>query len=81
MGEGKASMATIESSQDGDVDFYVSTDFCTFPFYGIDFGWGKPAWVTVPARANKNAIIIMDARDGRGVEAWVTLTEEDMTFF
>ncbi|KAJ6721588.1 N-BENZOYLTRANSFERASE PROTEIN putative-RELATED [Salix viminalis] len=32
-------------------------------------------------QANKNAIIIMDARDGRGVEAWVTLTEEDMTFF
>ncbi|KAB5537789.1 hypothetical protein DKX38_015322 [Salix brachista] len=81
MGEGKAFMATSESSQDGDVDFYVSTDFCTFPFYGIDFGWGKPAWVTVPARANKNAIITMDARDGRGVEAWVTLTEEDMTFF
>jgi hypothetical protein len=23
----------------------------------------------------------MDTRDGEGVEAWVTLTEEDMAFF
>nr|TKS12845.1 hypothetical protein D5086_0000060720 [Populus alba] len=52
-----------------------------FPFYGIDFGWGKPTWVTIPAGANKNVTTIMDTRDGEGVEAWVTLTEEDMAFF
>ncbi|KAF9673706.1 hypothetical protein SADUNF_Sadunf10G0052100 [Salix dunnii] len=89
LGEGKAFMATIKSFQDlggnmlqdGNVDYYVSTNFCMSPFYGIDFGWGKPTWVTIPTRATRNVTTIMDTRDGKGVEAWVTLTEEDMTFF
>jgi hypothetical protein len=88
LGEGKAFMAVCESFQEagsmlqeGNVDFYASTDFCRFPFYGIDFGWGKPTWVTIPTGANKNVTTIMDTRDGEGVEAWVTLTEEDMAFF
>ncbi|KAJ9176248.1 hypothetical protein P3X46_011583 [Hevea brasiliensis] len=67
--------------QDGNIDFYISTSLCRFPFYDIDFGWGKPLWVTVPIGAFKNVIVMIDGRDGDGIEAWVTLTEEDMAFF
>jgi hypothetical protein len=88
LGKDKASMAICESFQEaasmlpeGTVDFYVSTSFCRLPFYGIDFGWGKPTWVTIPTGAYKNVASIMDAKDGKGIEAWVTLTEDDMAFF
>ncbi|KAG5222380.1 BAHD acyltransferase [Salix suchowensis] len=88
LGEDKASMAICESFQEaacmlqeGNADFYVSNSFCSFPFYGIDFGWGKPTWVTIPAGDCKNVASIMDAKDGEGIEAWVTLTEDDMAFF
>ncbi|CAK7332405.1 unnamed protein product [Dovyalis caffra] len=84
----EACMAIYESLQvagsmlqESNVDFYVSTSFCRFPFYGIDFGWGKPTWVTIPTGAYKNVTAIMDTRDGKGIEAWVTLTEDDMAFF
>ncbi|KAF9677833.1 hypothetical protein SADUNF_Sadunf08G0148900 [Salix dunnii] len=88
LGKDKGSMAIHEPFQvaasmlqEGNADFYVSTSFCRFPFYGIDFGWGKPTWVTIPTGAYKNAASIMDAKDGEGIEAWVTLTEDDMAFF
>ncbi|KAJ6911430.1 hypothetical protein NC652_021904 [Populus alba x Populus x berolinensis] len=88
LGKDKASMAICESFQEaasmlpeGNVDFYLSTSFCRLPFYGIDFGWGKPTWVTIPAGDYKNVVSIMDAKDGKGIEAWVTLTEDDMAFF
>ncbi|KAJ6689136.1 hypothetical protein OIU85_005533 [Salix viminalis] len=88
LGEDKASMAICESFreaacmlQEGNADFYVSNSFCSFPFYGIDFGWGKPTWVTIPAGDCKNVASVMDAKDGEGIEAWVSLTEDDMAFF
>ncbi|KAF2292835.1 hypothetical protein GH714_029251 [Hevea brasiliensis] len=65
----------------GNTDFYMFTSLCRFPFYGIDFGWGKPTWVTSPRDPFKNIIALIDSRDGDGIEAWVTLTEEDMAFF
>ncbi|KAG8640040.1 BAHD acyltransferase At5g47980 [Manihot esculenta] len=64
-----------------DTDFYIFTSLCRFPFYGIDFGWGKPIWVSSPRDAFKNIVALIDSRDGDGIEAWVTLTEEDMAFF
>ncbi|KAJ9169397.1 hypothetical protein P3X46_017599 [Hevea brasiliensis] len=71
----------VHMRQEVNIDFYISTSLCRFPFYGIDFGWGKPAWVTIPSGAFKNVILMMDSRDGDGIEAWVTLSEEDMAFF
>ncbi|CAN1152954.1 BAHD acyltransferase At5g47980, partial [Linum perenne] len=68
--------------QGGNVELYISTSLCKLPFYGVDFGWGMPAWVTVPTGASyRNFIAIWDAKDGDGIEAWVTLSEEDMSFF
>ncbi|XP_028804859.1 BAHD acyltransferase At5g47980-like [Neltuma alba] len=62
-----------------DVDFYGFTSWCRVEFYEADFGWGKPKWVSVPSPRVKNSIILMDTSDGKGIEALVTLSEQDMT--
>uniref|UniRef100_A0A2P2LNW4 BAHD acyltransferase At5g47980-like n=1 Tax=Rhizophora mucronata TaxID=61149 RepID=A0A2P2LNW4_RHIMU len=67
--------------QRGATDFYISISLCRFPFYGVDFGWGRPSWVTVPSGAYTNVFAMIETRNGDGIEAWVTLTEDDMAFF
>ncbi|WRX31496.1 hypothetical protein QQP08_023983 [Theobroma cacao] len=67
----------------GETDFIGFTSWCNFGLYEIDFGWGKPAWVTCTA-SNKsetvfsNTVVFMDTRFGDGIEAWVFLDEQDM---
>ncbi|KAJ7961900.1 Vinorine synthase-like [Quillaja saponaria] len=59
-------------------DFYNCTSWCRFSFYHADFGWGRPKWVSISSLRIKNTIILMDTRDSNGIEAWLTLSEEDM---
>ncbi|KAI3842511.1 hypothetical protein MKX03_034377 [Papaver bracteatum] len=55
---------------------------CRFPFYETDFGWGKPSWVALNTNAEyKNSLFLIDTKCGTGVEAWVSLEEEDMAIF
>ncbi|CAN6684321.1 unnamed protein product [Malus baccata var. baccata] len=63
-----------------DVDNYNCSSWCRFPFYEVDFGWGKPLWVP-HIGGLKNLILLMDTRDGEGIEASLTLKEEDMAKF
>ncbi|PQM43086.1 BAHD acyltransferase [Prunus yedoensis var. nudiflora] len=46
-----------------------------------DFGWGKPSWLSnIPSTAElKNMISLVDVSDGIGIEARLTLKEEDMS--
>ncbi|KAI4386581.1 hypothetical protein MLD38_004502 [Melastoma candidum] len=59
------------------VDVYRFTSLSKFPFYGIDFGWGRAEWVTSPSNFEK-LFVLVDARGGEGVEAWMTLKEREM---
>ncbi|XVF08753.1 hypothetical protein REPUB_Repub07fG0030000 [Reevesia pubescens] len=54
------------------------TSWCRFPFYETDFGWGKPVWFGTALKLNKLAIFL-DTKDGKGIEAWIGLTKEEMT--
>ncbi|XP_022135273.1 vinorine synthase-like [Momordica charantia] len=65
----------------GEVEFCNFTSWCRFPVYEADFGWGKPTWVCSPSRPFKNVVVLMTTRDGDGIEAWVTLNEQDMASF
>ncbi|KAL6198980.1 hypothetical protein ACLB2K_028768 [Fragaria x ananassa] len=70
-----------EQMQKDDIECYCSTSWCRFPFCEADFGWGKPL-MSVPATVElKNLIMLMDTSDGGGVEARLTLKEEDMAKF
>ncbi|XP_016581959.2 acetyl-CoA-benzylalcohol acetyltransferase-like [Capsicum annuum] len=63
-----------------DVDNYPSTSWCGFPWYGADFGWGKPCWVSSVSK-NYEGISLLDTKNGDGIEAWVGLKEDDMAEF
>ncbi|KAJ0031563.1 hypothetical protein Pint_14631 [Pistacia integerrima] len=64
-----------------DIDHYMCSSWCRFGFYEADFGWGKPAWATVPNLLVPNLVLLMDTKDGEGVEVFVTLKKEEMTLF
>ncbi|KAI4297263.1 hypothetical protein L6164_037157 [Bauhinia variegata] len=61
-----------------DIDFYIFTSWCKLSFYDTDFGWGKPVWFTIPSVRSKNTMILKDTSDGKGIEALITLSAEDM---
>ncbi|TKY63954.1 Vinorine synthase [Spatholobus suberectus] len=66
------------------VDYFGFSSWCNFGFYEADFGWGKPTWVSGVGSVGSisvfmNLIILVETRLGDGIEAWVTLEEQDMT--
>ncbi|KAK4278474.1 hypothetical protein QN277_016315 [Acacia crassicarpa] len=76
------SLSTVARGMDVEgIDHYKCSSWCRFGFYEADFGWGKPKWVSIPPKKIKNCIVLMDAHDGKGIEAWVTLIEQDMALF
>ncbi|KAK2636674.1 hypothetical protein Ddye_031466 [Dipteronia dyeriana] len=66
-----------------DMEFYICTTWCNLSFYDIDFGWGRPVWVTMESSGDKkNLIVLLDTNKGDGsIEAWVVLSEQDMYLF
>ncbi|XP_061352953.1 stemmadenine O-acetyltransferase-like [Gastrolobium bilobum] len=78
--------ATSGPSEPCDSDEETQTLFCyaswcRFPMYVADFGWGKPIWVTTSGCPVRNSIVLMDTRDGDGIEALVNMEEHDMVMF
>lgn len=63
-----------------DVDYRMFTSWCRFPLYEADFGWGRPSWVSSISMSLEITILI-DTKDGDGIEAWVSLDEHDMLHF
>nr|GMD81468.1 vinorine synthase-like [Ipomoea batatas] len=50
------------------------SSWCKVPFYEVDFGWGKPRWIST-ILVLKDLAIFMDMDDG-GVEVWLGLPQE-----
>ncbi|KAF5200908.1 Salutaridinol 7-o-acetyltransferase [Thalictrum thalictroides] len=70
-----------ELSVKEEIGFYTITSWCRFPFYEADFGWGKPIWATPLSVAHKNLVVLMDTKCGKGIEAMVSLDDEEMAIF
>ncbi|KAK3034189.1 hypothetical protein RJ639_034329 [Escallonia herrerae] len=65
-----------------EADYFAVSSVCNASFYEADFGWGKPIWSCIGhAPVLANLAILIDTKSGDGVEAWLTLTEEDMAIF
>ncbi|CAH1435891.1 unnamed protein product [Lactuca virosa] len=64
-----------------DLDVYRCSSMCKTSFYEMDFGWGSPKWVSVADVLVKNTFILTDTPDGDGIEAMVSLEEDDMRLF
>ncbi|GJZ05465.1 transferase, chloramphenicol acetyltransferase-like domain protein [Tanacetum coccineum] len=67
-----------------DADYYSTSSMCNYGMYEADFGWGKPVWSSCYGYSNNdvplygNAIMLMDTSTGDGIEAWVTLSQDEM---
>ncbi|KAK9119969.1 hypothetical protein Scep_018062 [Stephania cephalantha] len=57
------------------------SSWCKLGFYDADFGWGRPVWVTCTTVSLKNLVIMVDTRNGDGIEALVNMLEDDMVGF
>ncbi|KAL5858265.1 hypothetical protein ACOSQ3_005723 [Xanthoceras sorbifolium] len=74
-------MEIIEETRKGDQgDVHMFSSLIKFPLYEADFGWGKPAWVSMAQRPYKG-VLFLDRKCGNGIEAWVSMEEDDMAFF
>ncbi|KAI3413092.1 uncharacterized protein J3R85_016529 [Psidium guajava] len=52
------------------------SSWCGFPFYDIDFGWGKPDLVSntcIPVRM----VFLIDSKSEGGIDAWIILSPEE----
>lgn len=62
-------------------DYLTCSSLCKVGIYETDFGWGKPIWVS-PGGINgpvfQNLVFLNETSAGDGIEAWVTLDEQDM---
>lgn len=68
-------------NEEGSLVIYKCSSWCKFPLLEFDFGWGKPVWSCSVNNLVSNTIALMDTKDGGGVEAFVTLDEDEMGFF
>ncbi|KAJ6690964.1 ACETYL-COA-BENZYLALCOHOL ACETYLTRANSFERASE-LIKE [Salix koriyanagi] len=68
-----------EEAGKGEIDLYTFSSWCGFPVYEVDFGWGKPAWVSSPHKPVP-VVNLLDTKDG-GVAVWMTAEEMDMILF
>ncbi|CAA0831153.1 HXXXD-type acyl-transferase family protein [Striga hermonthica] len=65
-----------------EADYVLCSSWCNFGLYGVDFGWGKPVWITkCDADSERewpflNMLWLMDTREGDGIEAWLSLDEQ-----
>ncbi|KAJ9190045.1 hypothetical protein P3X46_001281 [Hevea brasiliensis] len=66
------------------VDYVTISSWCNFGLYDVDFGWGKPMWVSGVGLSDDsttqflNKVVLMDARMEKGIEAWLLLGEGDI---
>ncbi|CAE6194649.1 unnamed protein product [Arabidopsis arenosa] len=61
---------------------YTVSSWCKLPLYEASFGWGSSVWVTGNiAPAFGNLAMLVDSKDKKGIEAFVTLPEENMLSF
>lgn len=74
-------MESNEIIGNSEVNCFLFTSWCRFPYYDADFGWGTPVWVSSASMPLKNVVILMDTKEGDGIEAWVYLEDKDMLIF
>ncbi|KAM7497856.1 hypothetical protein LguiA_022270 [Lonicera macranthoides] len=61
---------------------YYFSSICNLEMYKMDFGWGKPVRVTLADVQFSNSVILMDTPSGDGIEAQVSLdNEQEMAAF
>ncbi|CAI9104086.1 OLC1v1002698C1 [Oldenlandia corymbosa var. corymbosa] len=63
-----------------EVDVYICTSWCRLPVYDVDFGMGKPCWVSHASKPFEG-VALLDGKTGTGIEAWISLKQKEMIEF
>ncbi|MFS8019844.1 putative deacetylvindoline O-acetyltransferase [Helianthus anomalus] len=77
----------LQSLGNEDIENFANRSFtcsslCGFPYNKVDFGWGKPTGARLILTLwDWTGFVLMDASNGDGIEAHVTLVEQDMEIF
>lgn len=72
-----SSSSNVDSSKLENNSLVFASNFL-FPLYEVDFGWGKPIWVSFATLPFKNSINFLPRRAGVGIEAWFFMKEDDL---
>ncbi|RWR74325.1 vinorine synthase [Cinnamomum micranthum f. kanehirae] len=70
-----------ENYWDSDVHLCHFSSWCRFPFYEVDFGWGKPIWVSICTIPIKTSAVFIGRRWDDGMEVWVNMEADEMAKF
>ncbi|MFS7927148.1 putative deacetylvindoline O-acetyltransferase [Helianthus anomalus] len=55
--------------------------WCKFPFYAVNFGFGKPLWIGCGFVPFKRGMMLLDDAKGNAVEAYATMGVKDVSYF
>ncbi|XP_020598611.1 BAHD acyltransferase At5g47980-like [Phalaenopsis equestris] len=58
--------------------FWIFSSWCRLGFYKTDFGWGEPEWIGCGIWDMKDVCILIDGKDGEGMEVWLWMEREEM---
>lgn len=75
-------LGKLITSQGDDVRVLTIGSWCKFPISGANFGWGESILTIVATLGVKNNIVLLDSVEfPGGIEAWVIITDQEMTLF
>ncbi|KAF5803724.1 putative deacetylvindoline O-acetyltransferase [Helianthus annuus] len=61
---------------------FTCSSLCGFPYNKVDFGWGKPTGASLILSSwDRTGFALTDTSNGDGIEAQVTLVEQNMEIF
>ncbi|KAF2295619.1 hypothetical protein GH714_033322 [Hevea brasiliensis] len=62
-------------------DIFAFTSWCYLGFTKTNFGWGEPYWFAFLGKVSpafRNFTMFIETKDGKGIEAWITLDQQRM---
>nr|XP_043631514.1 pelargonidin 3-O-(6-caffeoylglucoside) 5-O-(6-O-malonylglucoside) 4'''-malonyltransferase-like [Erigeron canadensis] len=75
-------MNSLSRKATNTASLHCISSWCNFPFYEADYGFGKPVQVSsgslnIPV---KNLVWLLDGVGGKGVDAYLSMEQEDIPF-
>ncbi|KAH7550558.1 hypothetical protein JRO89_XS13G0217600 [Xanthoceras sorbifolium] len=70
-----------ENKKSPQMSVLLLSSLCRLPFYETDFGWEKPVWTAVVRPEYDDSAVFFDTRDGKGIELWMQLPQQEMAKF
>ena len=70
-----------ETCSDKSLNPYTISSWCKTGLNEVDFGWGKPVWVSLMPGIDvpfKNVVVLLDGETNDEIEAWITLDHQEM---